>query len=251
MTTDPLLIALATLIGLAFGSFANVLIYRIPRDENIAFPASHCPACNTTLRWYHNIPLLSYLALRGRCGFCGAPISPVYPAVEALSALIMGSITAWHGFAVVPLLHGSVFILLLALSAIDLKIKAVPDSLNLAALTLAVAAAASLYDVVEHLRDALLFAGGFALLRFYVSFLARKEAMGEADIMIAATIGAMVGIKLGLATIFLSALLALPVALITRTRDIQLPYIPFLAAALVIVFIARAPIQAFLTALYG
>ncbi len=224
---------LSGLLGLLIGSFLNVLILRIPKDESIVFPSSHCTKCGKTLKWWHNIPVLSYIFLRGKCYYCKDKISLQYPIVEIFSSIIFvisyiktGDLA--HGFAV-----ALVFDILLALSIIDFRYKAVPDSLNLTALTISLFATT---DIVTSFTNALLFAGGFTLLRFYVSFFAKKEAMGEADIMIAATIGAMLGIKLGIFCIFLSAVIALPVFLIVGKKDIQLPFIPFLALSLMITY---------------
>src|SRR3954453_23784389 len=81
-------VAFPAVLGALIGSFLNVVIWRLPRGENLAVPASHCPSCATAIRFYDNIPVLSWLALRGRCRPCGARISPRYPAVEALTALL-------------------------------------------------------------------------------------------------------------------------------------------------------------------
>jgi leader peptidase (prepilin peptidase)/N-methyltransferase len=146
------------------------------------------------------------------------------------------------------LVVGLVFALLLGLSIIDFRYKEVPDSLNLAALTLAIFSSSL---ILTNFVNALLFAGGFALLRFYVSFIIKKEALGEADIMIAATIGAMVGIKMGLFVIFLSAIIALPVFIIIKEKDYEVPFIPFLALALFLVYIFQSYFEKLWTALYG
>ena len=240
--------ALITLFGLLFGSFLNVLILRIPKEESVVFPASHCPSCKHDLKWWHNIPLISWLLLGGKCAFCKEKISFQYPLVELLSMLIFFLAYFVNTDVVHSVVVGLVFTLLLALSLIDLRYKAVPDSLNLAALTLAIFASSS---ILTNFTNALLFAGGFALLRFYVSFIIKKEALGEADIMIAATIGAMVGIKMGLFTIFLSALIALPVFIYIKERDYEVPFIPFLALALFIVYIFNDFFQELWTLMYG
>ncbi len=223
---------ITALLGLAIGSFLNVVIFRIPKEENIAFPASHCTHCNKPLKWWHNIPLISYIILKGKCHYCKKNISIQYPLVELASTVIFIISYAKTISFTEGLIVALVFDLLLALSLIDFRYKAVPDSLNLLALSLSVFTG----NIIVSLTNALLFAGGFTLLRFYVSFIIKKEALGEADIMIAATIGAMVGIKLGLFTIFLSAVIALPVFIIVGKKDIQLPFIPFLALALFITY---------------
>ncbi len=240
--------AIVTLFGLLFGSFLNVLILRIPKEESIVFPGSHCPKCNNKLKWWHNIPVLSWLLLGGKCYFCKEKISIQYPLIELASAVIF-ALVYWKLQSVpYAIVAGLVFALLLGLSVIDFRYKAVPDSLNLAALTLAIFASDT---ILANFINALLFAGGFSLLRFYVSYIVKKEALGEADIMIAATIGAMVGLKLGAVAIFLSAVIALPVFIIIREKDFEVPYIPFLALALFIVYMASDFFNQVLVILYG
>ncbi|MHC3994298.1 prepilin peptidase [Thiomicrolovo sp. ZZH C-3] len=272
-------LALVALFGALFGSFLNVVIYRIPRGESVVFPASHCPHCGTNLKPWHNIPVLSWLMLRGRCAFCGVPISAQYPLIELLSAAIAASLYLKLGLSAAMIGITGVFLTLLALLVIDFYYKMVPDSLNLLALSLAVVSVWSPQMLVENLKNALLFAGGFALLRFYVSYYlfikikrmspnlkqaswvrnyntipAVVEAMGEGDIMIGATMGALLGVQLGLAAVFLSALLALPAMLLTRNEtdaSKQLPFIPFLAMATWIVYIFDTPIARWMEAFYA
>ncbi|MRJ03007.1 MAG: prepilin peptidase [Epsilonproteobacteria bacterium] len=245
---------MAFILGAVIGSFINVVILRLPEGESVVYPASHCPHCREPLRWWHNIPIISWLLLRGRCFYCSSPISIQYPIVELLTGLLFASISLKGGLSLQSLVVALVFTLLLALSLIDLRFKAVPDSLNLLALTLSLF---SRPNIVEALRDALIMAGAFALLRFYVSYYVSKreelwvrrrieeapwlrdyypkhimvEAMGEGDIMVAGTIGAVVGIQLAIVAIFLAALLALPASLYNRfaKRELELPFIPFLS----------------------
>ncbi|MDD4856289.1 MAG: prepilin peptidase [Sulfuricurvum sp.] len=245
---------LVFILGAAIGSFMNVLIIRTPREESVSFPASHCMSCNTPLRAWHNIPIFSWLFLRGKCSFCGAKISVQYPIIEILSAFIFLFTAMKLGINFQALGIALVFTLLLSLSMIDFYYKMVPDSLNLLALTFAILSATSLGQLGYNFTNALLFAGGFTLLRFYLSYVLKKEAMGEADIMIAATMGAVLGVQLALLAIFLSALLALPALLLTRSDDEdskQLPFIPFLAMATWIVLMLDTYATAYLAGLYG
>ncbi len=248
MSLDLYYGVILTLFGLLFGSFLNVLILRIPIDKSVVFPPSACPKCNNNLKWWHNIPVFSWLILGGKCSFCKEKISIQYPIIELLSALIFALMYWKNGDFTYSLISGLVFALLLGLSVIDFRYKAVPDSLNLASLTLAIFASSMMLD---NFVNALLFAGGFSLLRFYVSFVIKKEALGEADIMIAATIGAMVGLKLGAVAIFLSAIIALPVFIIIKEKDLEVPYIPFLALALFIVYLFDDFFNGVLIYLYG
>jgi len=242
------------IFGAAIGSFLNVLILRIPRDESVSFPASHCMSCNTPLRAWHNVPILSWLFLRGKCAFCGAKISIQYPLIEILSGLIFLFSALKLGLTFQAFGVALTFDFLLALSAIDYRYKMVPDSLNLAALTLAVFSVNSFEQFGYNVTNALLFAGGFSLLRFYLSYAIKKEAMGEADIMIAATMGALLGVQLGLAAIFLGALLALPALMLTRDESEeskQLPFIPFLAMGCWLVLMFDTYVNNFMVGIYG
>ncbi|MBV5320896.1 MAG: prepilin peptidase [Sulfuricurvum sp.] len=242
------------IFGALIGSFLNVVILRIPRDESVAFPASHCMSCNTPLRAWHNVPIFSWLFLRGKCAFCGAKISVQYPLIELLSALIFLFSAMKFGFTAQALGVAVTFDLLLALSAIDYRYKMVPDSLNLGALTVAIFSVASLEQFGYNVTNALLFAGGFSLLRFYISYILKKEAMGEADIMIAATMGALLGVKLGLVAVFIGAVLALPVLLLTRDESDEskeLPFIPFLAMGCWLVLMFDSYVNNYLVGIYG
>lgn len=241
-------------LGAAIGSFMNVLIVRTPRDESISFPASHCMSCNTPLRAWHNIPIFSWIFLRGHCSFCDAKISAQYPIVEILSGLIFLFTALKMGISIQAFGIAMVFTLLLTLSVIDFYYKMVPDSINLSALTFAVFSVGSIGEFFSHFNNALLFAGGFTLIRFYLSYAIKKEAMGEADIMIAATMGAVLGVKLAIAAVFISAVLALPALLLTRgesEESQQLPFIPFLALATWIVLMFDTQVSLYLESLYG
>ncbi len=269
-------IFLATLLGLLLGSFLNVVILRIPQDESIVFGASHCTHCKEHLKPWHNIPLLSWVFLRGKCAYCKTKISMQYPFVEFISAFIFFILVSKYGASLPLLFVGFSFLSLLALSMIDIKYKMIPDSLNLAAIIFAVFGAWSLNGIFINLQNALLFAGGFTLLRFGLSYiltssahrLAKKtqtswtknyntypliEAMGEGDIMVAATMGALLGVQLTLVAIFLSALLALPVMLAVMNKspeEKKVPFVPFLALGTFIVYIYDTPIFEYIKANY-
>ena len=269
-------IFLATLLGLLFGSFLNVIILRIPKEQSIVFPSSHCFNCGKNLKPWHNIPLLSWIFLRGKCAFCKSEISLQYPLVELLSALLFFTLSIKYGSSL-PLFFISLsFLMLLALSIIDIRYKMVPDSLNLLAILFAILGAWSLDGVIENFYNALLFAGAFTLLRFCLSYYltssarakAKKtltswsknyhpypfiEAMGEGDIMVGATMGALLGVKLALVAIFLSCLLALPIMLcvlgLSKEKQ-KVPFVPFLALGTFIVYIYDTPIIAYIEANY-
>ena len=267
---------IAFIFGITFGSFLNVVILRIPQEESIVFGASHCTSCGKELKPWHNIPLFSWIFLRGKCAFCSAKISMQYPLIELTSGVIFLAIGYKFGLGLPAFFIAMSFLMLLALSMIDLKYKMVPDSLNLLAILFAVIGAWSINGVVLNLENALLFTGGFTLLRFALSYYLTSslyragqktetswnknfdrtpfiEAMGEGDIMVAATMGALLGVKLGLVAIFLSALLAMPVMLfvINKSKEEQrVPFVPFLAMATFIVYMFDSPIISYIEANY-
>jgi len=264
------------IFGLLFGSFLNVVILRIPKEESVVFEGSYCYSCGSKLKPWHNIPLFSWIFLRGKCSFCKSRISIQYPLVELTSGLIFLAVASIYGISLPAFFIALSFLMLLALSMIDFKYKMVPDSLNLLAITFAVFAAWSIEGFILNLQNALLFAGGFTLLRFALSYYMTSsvyraglktktswnrhydrtpfiEAMGEGDIMVAATMGALLGVKLTLVAVFLSALLALPVMILVMNKsqeEQRVPFVPFLALATFIVFLYQSPILAYIEANY-
>jgi len=267
---------IAFVFGIVFGSFLNVVILRIPKDESIVFGASHCTSCGAKLKPWHNIPLISWIFLRGKCAYCANKISIQYPLIELLSGLIFLALAYKYSLSLPLFFVGMSFLMLLALSVIDLKYKMIPDSLNLLAIVFAILGAWNISSLLNNFQNALLFTGGFTLLRFALSYYLTSslyraglktktswnkhfdrspfvEAMGEGDIMVAATMGALLGIKLGLVAIFLSALLAMPVMLYVMKgskEEQRVPFVPFLALATFIVYMFDSPILAYINANY-
>lgn len=238
------------LFGIVIGSFLNVVILRVPEKKSIAFPASHCPKCQTPLKWWHNIPLISWIILRGKCAYCQEKISLQYPAVELLSGLILLGVYVKNGMDIFSLALMLSFLSLLVAGVVDLRYKAITYVMNVLPVTFAFFASASIGSNVIH---ALLFAGGAVLLRDYVSALISKEAMGEGDILVFATMGAIVGIKLGVIAIFIAALYAIIPSLLNRVikHDLELPFIPFLSLGLFTVWFFDSYFLKVWTQLYG
>ena len=269
-------LSFAFIFGLLFGSFLNVVILRIPKEESVVFDGSYCYSCGEKLKPWHNIPLFSWLFLRGKCAFCKSSISIQYPLIELTSGLLFVAVALQYGLSIPAFFIALSFLMLLALSMIDFKYKMVPDSLNLLAIFFAILGAWSPQGILQNFQNALLFAGGFTLLRFALSYYLTSsvyraglktktswnrhydrtpfiEAMGEGDIMVAATMGALLGLKLTLVAIFLSALLTLPVLLLVQNKseeEKRVPFVPFLALATFIVFLFESPILAYIQANY-
>ncbi len=232
--------------GAVIGSFLNVVIYRIPKGESIAFPASKCQSCQTPLKWWHNIPIFSWLFLKGKCYFCKEKISTQYPVVEALTGIIF--VVLYFKLGLVwyfPFVAAS-FAALLALVMIDFKYMAVPDNVNIAALLFALVQP----DFLHAAMYAAIAAGGLYLIGLLSSLLARREAMGGADVIVAGTMGALLGFPNFFVAIFLSAILAMIPSLINRENGV--PFVPFLAMATFIVYIYDAESAQLLeTIIYG
>jgi len=225
------------IFGIVIGSFLNVVIYRIPKGESIAFPASKCQSCQTPLKWYHNVPIFSWLFLRGKCGFCNDKISIQYPLIELATGII--AVTLFYKLGLVwyfPVVF-VVFTLLLALVMIDFKYMAIPDNLNLLALALAIISP----DILSSFQNALLAVGGMTLLRYYLSFFLNKEAMGEGDIIVAGTMGALLGFPAFLYALFIAAIVAMVPSLMAK--DTQVPFVPFLIIGTFIAYVFDTQVQ--------
>ena len=250
----PLVVAL---LGLMVGSFLNVVIHRTPRGENVAWPGSHCPRCGESLRWFHNIPLLSWLFLRGRCAFCKESISFRYPLIEGINGVLWLVLWIKLGTTLEFLFIAMTFSALLALSAIDFEYFAVPDSVNFFALATALlAAGAHAWQAGDWsialiaLRDAAIAAGGLWLLAWLIGKATGKEAMGGADVIVAGTMAALLGLPGFFVALFVSAILAIVPSLLAK--DTMVPFVPFLAMGTLIVYLFETPImQALERYIYG
>lgn len=233
------------IIGICVASFSNVLIYRLPKGESINFPASHCQSCHTPLKWYHNIPLFSWVFLGGKCAFCKEEISPQYPLIELMGGIFMvlalykefefSSFAFLQGDYLMlfkALMIGLLFIILLASSVVDFRYTAVPDALLNSSVIISLLYAFSL----DGLKNAFIFAAIFYAIRFILSKVKKMEAMGLADIYLFACMGAVLGLNLGFFAIFLGAVLTLPFYAIVRTKDYEMPFFPFLSTGLFLVY---------------
>ena len=241
------LYAIVFLIGLIFGSFLNVLIYRLPLEISLFKPlGSICSHCQHRIKWHQNIPVFSYLFLKGKCSNCSKPISIVYPFVELTTALVtlLLYMNYWLNWELIVTI--TLFYTLIVLSFIDLKYKSVPDYLLIIAVILTI--------IVGDLMNVLIFAGGFALLELVITFyiqnikakitknkdLETQSALGEGDIPIAGVIGGLLGLHLGISAIFLATLLGLLLSIynLLSKKEIETPFIPFLSLGLFITLIS-------------
>lgn len=237
---ETLRIILLAVFGLVWGSFLNVVIYRLPLGESLVKPPSRCPECRRRIKWYDNIPVISYVLLGGKCRFCRAKISAVYPAVEALTAVCF-IIVYFHNLRFFDLqffadcLFASA---LIALGFIDYFHQIIPDHISLPVLALALVYAPFRYDL--NLRQALVGAvagGGFLLLVYLVYLLWRKkEGLGMGDVMMMLMVGAYLGLSRTILTLLLSSVVGAIFGLLLmkfRGKDMKfaLPFGSFIAPA--------------------
>lgn len=185
------------IFGAIWGSFANVIIYRLPAEESIVKPRSRCKECKKTIAWYYNIPIFSWLFLRGRCAYCKTKISVRYPIVELLMGLCFAYLFHVYGFGITLIEYLIFSFGLITASFIDLDHMILPDEFTLSGIVLGLVGAAINAD--RELVDAaigVLVGGGFLFAMAYSYYLLRKvEGMGGGDIKLLAWIGAVCGWK--------------------------------------------------------
>ncbi|MBI4343825.1 MAG: prepilin peptidase [Candidatus Omnitrophica bacterium] len=237
-------------LGTVVGSFLNVCIYRMPREESVVRPRSRCPRCERPIAGYDNIPLVSYALLGGRCRHCRTPISWRYPLVEALAGAAAVAVVYRFGATAQALVYGAFLCALIAVSFIDLEFQIIPDEISLggvaAGLLISLAlpslhGAESRWLSLGRAAVGALVGGGVLYLTGKMGDLMfRRETMGGGDIKLLAMAGSVLGWKLVLLTFFLAPMLALIPGLLVLLlrRSHEIPYGPFLSLGLVIALFA-------------
>lgn len=242
---DTVFTLFSFLLGLILGSFLNVCIYRIPRRESIVYPSSNCPECGRPIRFYDNIPLLSYMILLGKCRTCGKPIPIRYPLVELVTGLLSMALFMKFG----PTAHYPLFLLfcaaLLVISFIDLQHQIIPDVISLPGILLGFGFSVFGFTGLSWLDSFIGIVGGGGFL-FVVAILferlARKEGMGGGDVKLLAMMGAWMGWRALPFIILISSFAGTVIGggslLISgRSYRTKIPFGPFLAlAALIYLF---------------
>ncbi|MDD4240280.1 MAG: prepilin peptidase [Smithellaceae bacterium] len=230
----------AFIFGAAIGSFLNVCIFRIPAGQSIVKPLSRCPSCEHPIRFYDNIPIISFILLRGRCRDCGAKISWRYPLVELISGLLALALFLKFG----PTLNFLVFFIftavLIVIAFIDIDHQIIPDILSLPGIPVFFLAAVFIVKVPWHEALIGLVVGGGILLAIalFYEFIAKREGMGGGDIKLLAMIGGFFGWKALIFVLLFSSLAGAVVgiaAMIIKKKDMKyaVPFGPFLSAAAV------------------
>lgn len=232
------------ILGCILGSFLNVCIHRLPRGESIIKPRSHCPHCGRGIKIRDNIPVLSYLILKGRCRYCRGKISPRYPFVESVTALLLGGLFLLYGWSTLFLHYALLVLLLIPVSIIDIEHKLILNVLTipgtLGGLTLTVLFRP--ISISGALLGLILGTASLYLIAVIGRVIFRKESMGGGDIKLAGMVGVFLGLKTTILSLFLAFLLgALAgtgfIIMGKAKGDSLIPFGPFIAlGALLSVF---------------
>lgn len=247
------LLGAAVLFGSLFGSFLNVVIHRLPRKESIVFPPSRCTSCGSGIAPWDNIPILSWLLLGGKCRNCRAPINVRYPLVEAAAAILTGLVVWKYGFTMASVGYTWFCLALLAITLIDLEHRIIPDAISLPGTIIGFLFVR--WTEVTWVEAAIGAAAGFGVL-LLVGVVYEKvtgvEGMGGGDIKMAAMMGAFLGWKGVLLTIFIGSFLGSVAGVIAMSRGkggrrTALPFGTFLApGALLVLFFGNSLINWYL-----
>lgn len=236
------------ILGTIFGSFYNVVGYRIPKGESLLYPSSHCPNCNHKLSWYELIPIFSFLFLKRKCKKCKKKISWFYPVFEFLTGVLFAVSFVIFGFSL-ECLYSIVFISMLLIIIIsDYQTMIIPDSILIVFSTILIVLKYFMYDM-NVIGESLLAAFGsfvlMLLIKIFGDFLFKKESMGGGDIKLLANFGFVLGFPLSIIAIFLAAIIALPISLIILKikKTHEIPFGPFLAISAIIIFLSQINFQ--------
>ena len=240
-----MIIFIFALLGLIFGSFLNVLIYRMPRKESIVYPSSRCPYCKTTIEWYNNIPILSYIKLKGISSCCNKKISFRYPFVEFLSMMLW----VWSFYYISDTINQICFLIiascLISIFFTDLYHFYIPFGLNILIFLIALTnyLLSNSNDLIFQFISMISIVAYFLVVMFLTSYLLKKDTMGYGDIILIASISFWMGFIDSLIIIFFASLFSIIHWLILRAssknKDIILPFGSTIALAALMVFILK------------
>jgi len=244
-----MLSVVSIIFGALIGSFLNVCIIRLPRAESIITPGSHCPHCKKPIKFYDNIPLISYILLKGKCRHCNGPISIQYPLIEGITAL--GSLSLFMKFG--PSLNFFIYFAfvaaLIVITVIDLYHQIIPDVISLPGIGAGLLASLVLpqFTFFDSLIGALLGGGSLFLVATLYQWLFKREGMGGGDVKLLAMIGAFLGWKAVILTILLGSLVGSItgiIIMVLKGKDFKyaIPFGPFLSLGAVIALFYEAEI---------
>nr|WP_320050602.1 prepilin peptidase [uncultured Desulfuromonas sp.] len=222
-------------LGAVVGSFLNVCIFRIPAGVSVVRPASHCPSCQTPIRWYHNIPIFTWLLLRGRCAYCGQTFSWRYPFVELLTGVLYWLVFYYAGLTLLTPVYWLFISALIVVTFIDLDHQIIPNVITYPGIPLGFICSFAIPWVSwqDSLLGILVGGGSLWLVAFIYQVITKREGMGFGDVKLLAMIGAFCGWRVIFPVIFISSLLGtlvgVPLMMVKKGDSrMALPFGPFL-----------------------
>jgi leader peptidase (prepilin peptidase)/N-methyltransferase len=253
---DPLILSLSFLFGIMLGSFVNVLIYRLPRNISIVLPPSHCPQCKNPIMPYDNVPILSYLILRGKCRHCGAKISPRYVLVELIAGLLVTFSIFYFGLNIQGIEAAFLSLVFVAIFFIDLDFRIIPDFFTLPGVLIGLGVSfvpGALVNWIDALIGIAVGGGVFYLVGLMGQLMFKKEAMGFGDVKFAAMLGVFLGwqnlLLILILASFLGSVIGLAIIAFSSKREDKsyVPFGPFLVvAATIAIYLGNSIINAYL-----
>jgi leader peptidase (prepilin peptidase)/N-methyltransferase len=229
------------IFGAVMGSFLNVCIFRLPKEESIVWPGSHCPRCNTPINFYDNIPLVSYVLLKARCRYCKDSISIQYPLVEGITALSSLILFMKFGASLSYLFYFSFVAALIVITVVDLYHQIIPDVISLPGIGAGLLASLAIPQITlfNSLLGILLGGGGLFLVATLYQWFFKREGMGGGDVKLLAMIGAFLGWKAVILTILLGSLIGSItgiIVMVSKGKNFKyaIPFGPFLSFGAVI-----------------
>jgi leader peptidase (prepilin peptidase)/N-methyltransferase len=229
------------ILGAMVGSFLNVCIYRLPKEESIIWPGSHCPHCMKPIKFYDNIPLVSYLLLKGKCRYCREPISIQYPIIEGVTALSSLFLIIRFGPSLGYLVYFAFIAALIVIAVIDLYHQIIPDVISLPGIGVGLLTSIIIPQITffDSLIGILIGGGSLFLVATLYQWLFKREGMGGGDIKLLAMIGAFLGWKAVILTILSSSLIGSITGItimVLKGKDFKyaIPFGPFLSLGAVI-----------------
>ena len=242
---DTYFIIVSFIMGITFGSFFNVCIFRIPEKKSIANPPSHCYNCNTRLKPLDLVPILSWTLLRGKCRYCGQKISSRYALVELLTGILFVLVYSVYGYNVITLYYLLLVSLLVIITFIDIDHYIIPDEVIIFGSVFAIIfnALGQGIGIKDSLLGALICGGGMLVLIYLIELIIKKEVMGGGDIKLFAMTGLFLGVKGGLLTILLSVYVGAIYGIVTiiyskikkQEYKSMIPYGPFISVGALVV----------------
>ena len=247
-TIELYIISLLFIYGASVGSFLNVVNYRVPAKMNIVFPGSHCFSCKNSIRFYDNIPILSYFITRGSCRSCGSSFSARYVIIELITAFLTVALFMVYGLNTEFFCYGILTYILIAITFIDIDHLIIPNGfIIIGSLILAVFLMLGwlTIGIMDSIYGAILFSTFLFFLGALGKLILKKEAMGLGDVKLGIVLGGFVGVKITILTLYISFLIAGAVSLIGLLgkwidRKNQIPFGPYLACGTIISILTRA-----------